>query len=377
MEIFNTDDYTEDSLEIDDNLVGGGFLEQTDESKVDKPKETDKPADKAEDDKHDEDKDGFEDDDLDLIIPPSDKSITDNKDVDDASSDLNPKFFSSLVKALVEGGILEDIKEDDIKSQEDFFKVFDEGVKQREFADLSDLQKEYLEALREGIPHEDISKYQRTINNYNSITIEAIEDDSENGEALRRNIILNNFLTKGITEAKANKLTDKIFDSGEDIQEAKDSIEELKTQEKTIFESRKKTQESQRVQQEKNEQVARETLNTFIKNTNEIIPGVTIPQNMKNKVIKGLTEPVAFTEDGTPLDIISNFLHNDPINGRAKLAYILAATDNMKNMSALENKKVKSTVMKDLEKALRVKENGGMDSTGNPSKWSLDDFDIG
>lgn len=377
MEIFNNDDFSDDFLEFDENLLlddGKDIDENDDQAKqkgsVKSAKNDQKQdANNADDDDVDDKEDSEE---LEVLLP-SGKSA--NKDTDSNSSTLSPKFFSSLVQALKEGGILEDVEDKDIKSQEDFFSVLEESIKAREFADLDDNQKQYLEALRSGIPHEEIVAHQRNIEAYNSITDDVISEESTDGEDLRRTIIMNNFIGKGFNEAKAKKLTDKIFDSGEDIDEAKEALNELKTIEKQQFEADKQAKAAQKAAQAKAEKESIDKLNKIVKDTNEIIPGMKIPQALKNNIIKGLTQPVAYTEDHRPLDIISKYLYDNPIEGRVKLAYLLSVTDGMKKMNVLENKKAKSNAFKELENALKAGDTGGVVGFNDDDSEEKFDFD--
>lgn len=378
MEIFNSDDISDDFLEYDENgQIELDETEGSDEDKSIEPKEKTQKTKSVE--TNDDEEELVEDEDsneLEVLLP-SGKSAKADKDTDLNSSTLSPKFFSSLVQALKEGGILEDVENTDIKSQEDFFNVLEESIKAREFADLDDVQKEYLEALRSGIPHEEISAHQKNIEAYNSITDDVISEESDSGSDLRRTIIMNNFISKGIAEQKARKLTDKIFDAGEDVDEATEALAELKTVEKQKFEQTKQAKINAQKAHEKAEKEAVEKLNKIVKDTKELIPGMQIPQTLKNNIVKGLTQPVAYTEDNRPLDIISKYLYDNPIDGRFKLAYILTVTDGMKKMSVLENKKAKSNAFKDLESALRVKDNGGavgFDEDDADTRWNMDDI---
>lgn len=376
MEIFNTDDFSEEEYEFDENSLLDEGKDLDDDGDGNKPDPKQKQKDKEVTDKDDQNDDDEDSDELEVLLP-SGKSDKADKDTDTNSSTLSPKFFSSLVQALKEGGILEDIEDKDIQSQEDFFNVLEESIKAREFADLDDVQKEYLEALRSGIPHEEIAAHQRNIEAYNSITEDALSEESDDGSDLRRTIIMNNFIVKGISEAKAKKLTDKIFDAGEDVDEATEALNELKTLEKTQFEKNKQARVEAKKAQEKAEKEAVDKLNKIVKETKELIPGMQIPQTLKNNIVKGLTQPVGYTEDNRPLDIISKYLYENPIDGRFKLAYILTVTDGMKKMNVLENKKAKSNAFSELENALKAKDKGGAvgftDDDEN-SHWSIDDL---
>lgn len=371
MEIFNVDDMSDDFLEVDESLLlgdptGGQQQPAADKTKIKEVKDDDEIETDVDDDEG-----------LELLLPPSGQSASD-KDIEPNSSTLSPKFFSSLVQALKEGGILEDVDEDTIKTQEDFLKVIDDSVKAREFEDLNDNQKEYLEALRAGVPYEAIVQHQQTQQNYSSITDEALEEETDEAENLRRNVIMVNYITKGISEAKAKKLTDKLVESGEDIAEAKDAIVELRTAEKNAFEAEKQNRVAQQKAREKAEKDSIDQLNKIVKDLKEIVPGLPININTKNKIVKELTQPVGYTEDKRPLDRISKYLHDNPIEGRVKLAYLLEITDNFTKMNVLENKKAKKEIFKGLENAMKFKETGGNldDEDQFKDKFDLDNWEF-
>lgn len=158
---------------------------------------------------------------------------------------------------------------------------------------------------------------------------------------------------------RLKKLAEKIFNAGEDVDEAKEALTELRESEKKQFETIKQQKVAQKAAQEKAEKDAMDKLNKVVKETKELIPGMQIPQTLKNNIIKGLTQPVGYTDDNRPLDIISKYLYENPIEGRFKLAYILSVTDGMKKMNVLESKKARSNAFKDLQNALAQNDNGG------------------
>lgn len=371
MEIFNVDDLTDDFMEIDENLLNSNSGEIDDNTPIEPKKIKPKEDEDTTDDDSDEDDEG-----LDILLPLSDKTTDDI--ADDKLTERSPKFFSSLVQALKEGGVLADVEEKDIKNQEDFLKVIDESVKAREFQDLNDTQKEYLEALRSGIPHENVVAHQQAQENFASITDESIEDESEEAEQLRKNIIMTNYMSKGFSEAKAKKIVDKLVESGEDISEAKDSLVELKEAENKTFENQKLKVIQDKKDRQKKDEEDMATLNKIVNDTKEIIPGLNIPSNVRKQIIKELTQPVGYTEDNRPLDRISKYLYENPIEGRVKLAYLLAVTEDFKKMNVLENKKAKKDIFKGLEDALKFRESGGIleDEDKFQNKFDLDKWEF-
>jgi len=55
----------------------------------------------------------------------------------------------------------------------------------------------------------------------NSITEEQLNDETEKGETLRRQLLEQDFMNRGYSQERARKMTEKLFASGEDIEEAK------------------------------------------------------------------------------------------------------------------------------------------------------------
>src|SRR5664279_689027 len=101
MEIFNTEDYSDDFMEFDDSMnVGDVKPEEIDNKQKSKRKVVKTPVNDQIEVENDKDKDVVEDDDdpnkLEVLLPSGKgQDATDN--ISSNSSTLSPKFFSSLV----------------------------------------------------------------------------------------------------------------------------------------------------------------------------------------------------------------------------------------------------------------------------------------
>jgi hypothetical protein len=168
---------------------------------------------------------------------------------------------------------------------------------------------------------------------------------------------MNSYLIKGFTEDKATRLTNKIFSTGEDIEEAKEALKDLVEYEKVSFEEQKKQLAAQAEANKKAERQALESLNKIANDTKEIIPGIVVTPKLRSEVVRGLTQPVGYTEDNRPLDIISKYLYDNPVDGRFKLAYLLKITDDLKDLNKV-TVKAKNTAVRDLAKVLSSKDLG-------------------
>jgi len=285
------------------------------------------------------------------------KKQTDTPPDGSDKKDSTSNILSSIASVIQEEGYFE-LKEGetlDIKTTEDFIKVFDkvkETALQAEMLDWSDEQREYFEASKNGVPHNVIAKYQQQQEAYDSITEEAIED--EENELLRRQIITANLLSKNFSQAKAEKMVQKFIDSGEDVDEAKEALTEIKANKKAQFDVYQKQQKE--IQEEENKAIekSRKEFKDFVMKTTEVIPETKIAPKLKTEIYDGLTKAVSYNKDNQPLDIIGDALTKGGYEARFKLAYLIKLTDGLKNMDILSAKKAEKSTYKKLDTLLKT-----------------------
>ncbi|NDB58376.1 hypothetical protein EB001_08010, partial [bacterium] len=112
-------------------------------------------------------------------IADSDEAVIEsknNKDIDDKTPSEDKSVpstpLSSLVSTLVDEGVLPSLDEEElgeIKSASDLIAIINKQVKSNEFADLTEDQKEYLTALRSGVPNEAYRQQKSIESQYNNI----------------------------------------------------------------------------------------------------------------------------------------------------------------------------------------------------------------
>ena len=132
-------------------------------------------------------------------------------------------FYSSIASALKEEGILSALDEETlskIQTPEDFAEAMENELK----AKLDERQKRIDEALQVGVEPDEVRKYEGTINYLNTITEDAISDESANGEKLRKQLIFQDFLNRGFSKERAQRETQKSFNSGSDVEDAKEAL---------------------------------------------------------------------------------------------------------------------------------------------------------
>lgn len=153
----------------------------------------------------------------------------DNKEKEDAANEGSdsPSFYSSIANALIEDGIFQNLDEEQVKkvkTAEDFADLIDSHIKNQ----LDDRQKRIDEALGLGIEPSEIQKYESYIRTLDSISEEKIEEEDEQGETLRKNLIYQDFINKGFSKEKATKYLERSLKAGTDIEDAKEALQSNK-----------------------------------------------------------------------------------------------------------------------------------------------------
>jgi hypothetical protein len=139
----------------------------------------------------------------------------------------NTNFYSSITKALQEEGIFPDLDDDLIsstKTAEDFITLINKQIE----AGIDEKQRRVDEALNVGLEPSEIRRYEGTINYLNSIKEEHLSDESDKGEQLRKQLIYQDFINRGYSKERAEREVNKSFNSGSDIEDAKEALESNK-----------------------------------------------------------------------------------------------------------------------------------------------------
>lgn len=287
-----------------------------------------------------------------------------------------PNLYSSLAKALGEEGFLPDLNYEEIDS---FDKLGDQirdankktlsnalGFDISNVNELNDLQKEYLNALSQGIPAEKFIQAKQSELDINSIT----DADLENNEELRKNIIINGYMAKGVTEAKAVKLAQMHIDLAEDVVEAKSQRDELKqaviANNQREFEYQKQLAED-RIKQQKSYE---ESLKKSFYETDKLGNTFDIPKQLKDKMYDSIVRPVAKLDDGTLVNAITKYQVENPIDFQHKMAWLFTITDGFKKFDSFVTTKAVSNATRQLESVLN---STNFDKLGNVSNPTNDD----
>lgn len=302
---------------------------------------------------------------------------------EDNSSPNNSDFYYSLTNALVEDGVLSNLDEDfikTIKSPEDFAEAIEKQVNSR----LEEKQKRVTEALEAEVEPSIIRQYENVLGFLDSVKEEAITDESEKGEKLRKDLIYQDLLNRGYSKERATREVKKSFDSGSDIEDAKDAL----ISNKEFYDSKYKEliEESQKEIKAEKERTKKqaEQLKKSLLDSEEVFKGISIDEKTRKKAYENITKPVYKTEDGEYLTAIQKYEEDNPIEFRRALSILFTMTDGFTNIDKLIQKKVNKEIknsIRNLEHTLRTPSKhsgnlqfmGGGDSESYSGKgWQLD-----
>lgn len=211
----------EDELSMDNILEPGEVENLFTDDYSDDTEETSLPKDNSEEQENIE---TTEDEDSPESVGSGIDITEDLEDTDSLEDSTSPNnFYSSIAKALKEEGIFPDLEDDiynEIQSPDDFKDLIEYQIKQG----LDERYKRINEALNMGVEPSAIQKYENALRFIDSISENQIMDESENGEKLRKNLIYQDLINRGYPKEKAEREVKKSFDSGSDIDDAKDAL---------------------------------------------------------------------------------------------------------------------------------------------------------
>ena len=256
--------------------------------------------------------------------------------------------YSSIAAALREDGVLLNLEEDDINTingPDDFAEVIEKEVTKR----LDDAQRRIKEALDYGVEPEEVNQYETTIKYLDSLDEDTISSESDEGELLRKQLIFQDFVNRGFSEARARKEMEKSFSAGTDVEDAKEALESNKEYFNQAYQTSVNKAKEAIEAEKKLLQRQAEELKKNILNTEEPYEGIKLNKDRRQKIFDSITKVVGKTADGRGLNAIQKYELENPVEFKQKLATLFELTDGFKKLDVL----VQGKVNKETRKSLR------------------------
>lgn len=271
------------------------------------------------------------------------------EDTNDPNDDgASPNFFSSIAAALVDEGVFPDLNEDEIsqiKGPEDFRDLIDRQIK----SGIDEANQRVLDALNAGVEPTAIQNYERVLSYLDSIDDATLEDESEKGESLRKNIIYQDYINRGFSKERATKEVEKSFRAGTDIEDAKESLTGNKDFYRGQYDDLIKEGKEAEAKEAKREKAQAEELKKSILTEKKIFGDIEIDKNTRQRVYDNVAKPIyKDPNSGEYLTAVQKYQRENPVEFSKNLGLLFTLTDGFKNIDALVGGKVKKEVKKGL-----------------------------
>lgn len=275
-------------------------------------------------------------------------------------------FYSSIASALKEEGILSDLDDEvlaKIKTPEDFAEAMENHIK----AQLDERQRRIDEALQVGLEPDDVRKYENTINYLDNISEDAILEESKQGEALRKQLIFQDFLNRGYDQKRAEREVQKSLNAGSDIEDAKEALTSNREFFKKEYEELIADAKAQEEEEKNKLKREAQELKKSILDEKEIFEGMDLDKSTREKIYNNLSKPIYKDPDsGEYLTAIQKYERDNKNDFLKKLGLLFTMTDGFTNLDKL----VKPIAKKQVKKSLRELEHT-INTTSRNSDGSL------
>ena len=285
----------------------------------------------------------------------------------DKDKGTSPKnnFYSSIAKALKEEGIFPDLDDETankIKAPEDFAEAVEKQIQAR----FDERQKRIDEALNAGIESSEIKKYENTLEYLNSLQDSALSDESDKGEKLRQQLIFQDFINRGYNKERAQREVQKSFNSGTDIEDAKEAL----ASNKEFFQNEynnliKEAQEERKKEAQERKEQAEKLKKSILEDTN-VFGDIQIDKATRQRVFDNISKPVyKDPETGELFTAIQKYEMENSTEFLKNVGLLFTLTDGFKNLDGLVKSKVRKEVKKGLRELEHTLNNTSRTSDGN------------
>lgn len=271
-----------------------------------------------------------------------------SKDKGDGTS---PNVYSSIASALKNDGIFPDFTDEEINganSPEAFGELVEKTVRSM----FDDRLKRINDALQNGVQPDTVRSYEQTIQYLDSIDDNAISAEGEEGENLRKQLIYNELIKRGISEDRARKKVEQSFSAGSDIDDAKDALSALKSfynhaYEDILDDAKQKAEQAKAKQKKQSDDFKKMILEDEIK-----IGETKLDKKTCQKVYDAVSKPVYKDPNtGRLYTAVQKFQMENPLEFLKQLGMWYVLTDGGKDTSSIAKRQIeveKNKALKEL-----------------------------
>lgn len=279
------------------------------------------------------------------------KGDTDNNNI--SSSPNKNNFYSSITDALVVDGIFPDLDKEtiqNVKTPEDFQKLIEEQINAR----FDEKQKRINEALNNNVEPNIVQQYESTLDYLDNINEDSLSAENEEGETLRRQIIYNDYLNRGFSKSRAEKMVNDAINNGTDVDDAKDALQGIKdfynNKYKEILDNAKENEKKLVAERTKQS----ENLKKSIMEDKNLYGDVDVDKATRTKIYDFITKPVHKDANGNYMTALQKYQSENTVEAMKNFAICYTLTNGFKDWSKLGSKQAKRDVKKGLANLEKV-----------------------
>lgn len=275
----------------------------------------------------------------------------------------NKNFYSSIASALKDEGILPDLDDTtSIKTPEDFAEAIENQIK----AKFDERQKRIDEALNVGVEPEAIKQYESTLNYLQSIKEETIKDESDQGEKLRKRLIFQDFVNRGYSEERAQREVTKSFNSGTDIDDAKEALTSNKQFFQEEYDSLIEGAKKEEITSANTRKEEAAQLKKSILEDEKVFGELLVDKPTRQKVYDSISKPIyKDPSTGELLTAVQKYERDNKVEFMKTVGLVFTLTDGFKSLDGLVKGKVKKEMNKGLRELEHTLNNTSRTSDGN------------
>lgn len=277
----------------------------------------------------------------------------DKEDTDSSENGTSPNFYSSIAKALKEEGIFPDLDNNEVKDADSFKDLIQKTIDDR----LDATQKRINEALNVGIPANDVRAYENTLRGLKSVTDEQLEEEDEQAENLRKQLIYQDFINRGYSQQRATKEVNKSINAGTDIEDAKDALQSnieffQQQYDGKVNEAKIKVEEYRKAEQAEFDKMSKSILED-----SKAFGDVTVDKATRKKILDNIAKPI-YTDPktGQQFSAVQKYQMENKTDFIKNVALVYTLTNGFTDFNGLLKGKVKKEVnkgLRELEHKLR------------------------
>lgn len=281
-------------------------------------------------------------------------------------SSSSPNNFSSIASTLKELGTFEDLSDDDISKISDAQGLLD-AIEKQVRSTLDDRQKRIDDALNGGVEPSVIHQYEQVISNLENISKEHIENEDDNGAALRKNLIYQDCINRGYSKERAEKEVNKSFNAGTDIEDALEALESNKQFYINSYNSLVKEHNDKIEAANKERQKQADALKTSILDDENTFKDLVVDKSTRRKIYESISKPV-YKDPNTKQSYtaIQKYALDNPTDFQKYLGLVFTLTNGFKDFQGLVKGPAKKAVKEKIQQ-LEHTINSSKMSGGNPN----------